>query len=65
MELISTNPTNSDVVNTWPVHSETEVNYILCQAQEAYQSWKTTDLSFRLDCLEPVSYTHLTLPTKA
>ena len=55
MELISTNPTNSGVVNTWPVHSETEVNYILCQAQEAYQSWKTTDLSFRLDCLEQLA----------
>ena len=55
MELISTNPTNNGVFNTWPVHSESEVKYILFQAQEAYQSWKQTDLSFKLECLEQLA----------
>ncbi|MEE2765912.1 MAG: NAD-dependent succinate-semialdehyde dehydrogenase [Candidatus Neomarinimicrobiota bacterium] len=51
MELISTNPSNGDVVQTWPVHSESDVSYILGQAEDAYKFWKTNDLTFRLDCL--------------
>ena len=55
MKLISTNPATGGVVHTWPVHSEPEVSYILGQAEDAYQSWKATDLAFRLDCLEQLA----------
>ena len=55
MKLKSINPKNNKLINSWEVHSTEQVDALLSQANQTYQGWMETDLSFRINCLEEIS----------
>ena len=55
MKLKSINPKNNNLIGSWDSHSPDDVANILSQANDAYLSWKNTDISFRINCLEEIS----------
>ena len=62
MTLRSVNPTTGNTLQSFVEMTEDKVNGIVECVHGAYNGWRKTSFSFRA---EPVSYTHLTLPTKA
>ena len=55
MKLKSINPKNNKLINSWEVHSTEQVDALLSRANQTYQGWMKTDLSFRINCLEEIS----------
>ena len=55
MDLKSINPKNNQIINSWDIHSKSEVNSIIDDANTAYLKWRDAQLSFRLSCLEDIS----------
>ena len=55
MHLESINPKNNKIISSWDIHTEKEVNSIINNTNDAYVSWRDTQLSFRLNCLENIS----------
>lgn len=47
MEFKSINPHNSEIVGTYTAHSETEVNLILKNAEDAFHSWRSVPIKTR------------------
>jgi len=54
MQLYSINPKNNQIINSFGVHSNDQVNLIIDGAHNAYSEWKDTRLSFRLSCLDDI-----------
>ena len=54
-KLISINPTNLEIVNSYNVHDDSEVSDIILKASKIQSEWMKNDLDFRLSCLEKVS----------
>jgi len=55
MELKSINPKNNHLIRSWKIHDENEVSRILEKSNKSYLKWKSTDLSFRLNCLDEIA----------
>jgi len=55
LQLESINPKNNQVINSWDIPSQIEVDSIIENANNAYLEWRNTQLSFRLNCLEDIS----------
>ena len=55
MELISVNPKNNNLIDSWDIHNSHDVINILENANKAYLNWKDTDLSFRINCLDDIA----------
>ena len=55
MSLESINPKNNHLINTWEVHNDKVINDYLEKANEAHIKWKTTELSFRINCLDEIA----------
>ena len=55
MSLESINPKNNHLIKTWEIHNDKDINYLLEKASEAYIKWKTTELSFRINCLDEIA----------
>ena len=55
MQLKSINPKNNQTINSWKIHNDEESKNIIDSVNEGYKNWKSTDLSFRLDCLDDIA----------
>ena len=53
--LLSINPSTGREIKSYPQYSYERINAILTNASEAQNSWKDTDLTFRLDCIKQLS----------
>ena len=61
------NPATQEVIAVVPFATVEEVNDAVASAVEAFKTWKKTPIGVRSRIFlkyQPVSYTHLTLPTK-
>jgi len=54
-QLESINPKNNQIINSWDIYSQSEVDSIIDAAETTYLEWRDTELSFRLSCLEEIS----------
>ena len=57
MSLISINPATGDEIRSYPQHSSEEVKFILAQVVQAQGSWRESDLTLRLACLDLIAGT--------
>ena len=55
MQLKSINPKNNQTINSWEIHNDKESKNIIDSVSIGYKNWKSTDLSFRLDCLDDIA----------
>jgi len=55
LELESINPKNNKIINSWEIHNQIEVDFIIDNGHSTYLEWRDTQLSFRLNCLEDIS----------
>ena len=55
MQLNSINPKNNKIINSWDVHNDNEIEVIISKSYSAFQKWKDTDFTFRLECIKKIS----------
>ena len=55
MQLNSINPKNNKIINSWDIHNDNEVEVIISKSYSAFQKWKDTDFTFRLECIKKIS----------
>ena len=54
-KLISINPTNLEILNSYDIYDESEVSDIILRTSKIQNEWRKRDLDFRLTCLEKIS----------
>lgn len=54
-KLISINPTNLEIVKSYNIHDEAKVSDIISKSYEVQEEWSSSDLDFKLNCLEKIS----------
>ena len=55
MQLNSINPKNNKIINSWDIHNDNEIEVIISKSYSAFQKWKDTDITFRLECIKKIS----------
>ena len=55
MKLNSINPKNNKIIHSWDIHNDDEIELIISKSHSAFQKWKDTEITFRLECIKKIS----------
>ena len=55
MKLNSINPKNNKIIHSWDIYNDDEIDLIISKSHSAFQKWKDTKITFRLECIKKIS----------